>query len=75
MAQAPSVPQSSDNTPEQVAYKLVRDIAQTEPQVKKDRAWILRTYAECLRTVRTAQYSPVEPEEPSAPPKRGRRAG
>ncbi len=50
-----------ENSPEQVAYKLLREIARVEGKVfhKKpstsqsvaERAWILDTYAECLHTV------------------------
>ncbi|MGF7053984.1 hypothetical protein GGC47_003172 [Bosea sp. OAE752] len=39
------------DSPEEVAYKLLLDIAKNETGAK-DRAWILNTYAECLLTVR-----------------------
>jgi hypothetical protein len=46
-----------ENSPEQVAYKLFSHIADVEkktlagPDVNVSREWILRTYAQCLRTV------------------------
>ena len=47
-----------ENSPEQVAYKLMKDIANVEGKVlykdqnSADRQWILDTYAECLQAVR-----------------------
>ena len=41
----PPVPQSS---PEQLAYRLMLDIARNERAAVKDRKWILDTFAECL---------------------------
>jgi hypothetical protein len=50
-----------ENSPEHVAYKLMERIAEAEGknlhrssggQRKADKAWILDTYAECIRTVR-----------------------
>ncbi len=47
-----------ENSPEQVAYKLMKDIANVEGKVlykdqnSVDRQWILDTYAECLQAVR-----------------------
>lgn len=45
-----------ENSPEQVAFKLYREIAAAElygSQPKNpDRKWILDTYAECLLAVR-----------------------
>jgi hypothetical protein len=38
-------------TPEHVALELYRDIKFLESGTKLERAWILETYAECLRTV------------------------
>ena len=50
-----------ENSPEQVAYKLMRDIATSEgkpvgiPHDPKpvDRKWILDTYAECLTATKS----------------------
>lgn len=56
-----------ENSPEFVAYKLYETIADNEHktltssmvgEATADRAWVLSTYAECLRTVRRAHYSP-----------------
>jgi len=54
MADAPVV-HIGENSPEQVAYKLLRDIAQLEKRSlfhgetgSADRQWLLDTYAECL---------------------------
>lgn len=49
-----------ENSPEEVAYKLMKDISNverrplfnTEKVQPADRAWILDTYAECLEAVR-----------------------
>jgi hypothetical protein len=50
-----------ENSPEEVALKLLRMVAAMEgkqlvntptTKVNTDRKWILDTYAECLRTVR-----------------------
>ena len=52
----------SENTPEFVAYRLMKDIADVEKMViapesretgaqLADRQWILDTYAECMDTV------------------------
>lgn len=49
-----------DNSPEQVAYKLLQDIAKCEgmdlfadgKKIVASREWILSTYAQCLMTVR-----------------------
>jgi hypothetical protein len=46
-----------ENSPEEVAYKLLQNIASQEKKtlvVKSDaeRKWLLDTYAECLMTVR-----------------------
>jgi hypothetical protein len=61
MADAPVV-HIGENSPEQVAFKLMEIIANHEDKVlrgstsgptkKADRKWILDTYAECLATVR-----------------------
>ena len=57
----------NDNSPEYIAYKLMRDIAETEgkyfrpserePQKAITRQWILETYAECLAVVRGDSHS------------------
>ena len=49
-----------ENSPEQVAFKLMEIIAIAEGKAiktpsKTDRKWLLDTYAECLRTVREPQ--------------------
>ena len=51
-----------ENSPEQIAYRLMLDIVRVEdkllekseknPGKTADRKWILDTYAECIRTVR-----------------------
>ena len=59
MADAPVV-HIGENSPEYVAYRLLRDIAGVEEKSKgpaytmanADRKWILDTYAECLHTVK-----------------------
>lgn len=59
MADAPVV-HIGENSPEHVAYRLLRDIAGVEGKAKgpgytmaeADRKWILDTYAECLDTVK-----------------------
>ena len=51
-----------ENSPEHVAYKLMRDIAHAEKVVlagagiNSNREWILRTYMQCLMAVKTPQY-------------------
>jgi hypothetical protein len=65
MADAPIV-HIGENSPEQVAYRLFRDIAHVEdklldasernPQKVADRKWILDTFAECLNAVRNPEY-------------------
>lgn len=50
-----------ENSPEQVAYKLMRDVANVEGKAfhknptggntAADREWILNAYADCLRAV------------------------
>jgi hypothetical protein len=61
MADAPVV-HIAENSAEQVAYKLFREIASAEGRTvigsgmsgqKPDRKWILSTYRECLYAVRT----------------------
>ncbi|AWO91947.1 MULTISPECIES: hypothetical protein [Bradyrhizobium] len=46
-----------ENSPEQIAFKLMQAIATAEgmnllQQNASNRAWILKTYAQCLETVR-----------------------
>jgi hypothetical protein len=54
---ADAVVHIGENSPEQVAYKLFNHIANAEkkvlvgPNPSANREWILRTYAQCLRTV------------------------
>lgn len=51
-----------ENSPEHVAYVLMSRIASSEQLVltgvgtKPTRDWILSTYAECIKVVRTAYY-------------------
>lgn len=51
-----------ENSPEQVAYKLMRDIARAEKKnlegvsINSDRQWILSTYRECLKIARNPFY-------------------
>jgi hypothetical protein len=51
MADAPVV-HIGENSPEQVAYKLYRDIRLEEKKSNADRKYVLDTYAECLEAVR-----------------------
>jgi hypothetical protein len=55
MADQPAV-HIGENSPEEVAYKLFREIVQAEGPAlvgkKLDRKWILDTYAECMQAVR-----------------------
>jgi hypothetical protein len=54
---------AADNSPEQVAYRLLLHVADLENKTLHgnpsqdrtiaDRKWMLDTYAECLRAVRT----------------------
>lgn len=62
MADAPVV-HIGENSPEYIAYRLLHDVAGAENKLFRptsgsgyaaaDRKWILDTYAECLRAVRT----------------------
>ena len=52
MAPDDSVVHIGENSPEQVAYKLMHDILSREQHPNLTREIILDTYAECLRTVR-----------------------
>lgn len=51
----------AENTPEKIALDLMGKIANTEDRIfsgadkNVDREWILRTYAQCLRTVMLPQ--------------------
>lgn len=55
-----SVVRMGDNSPEEVAFKLLREIAGAEDRklfgvggkTQPDRKWILDTYAECIIAVR-----------------------
>ena len=65
MADAAPVIHIAENTPEQVAYRLMVGIAAAENKpnrnvgdnvyVVADRKWLLNTYAECLKAVRQPQ--------------------
>jgi hypothetical protein len=68
MADAPAV-HIGENSPEQIAYKLLLDIQRIEQKAfhkgdlsagwsTADRAWILNTYAECLRATTGLRKSP-----------------
>lgn len=52
----------SENSPEQVAYKLMRDIGQAEgfflvhSSPKPSREWLIKTYCACLHAVRGPSY-------------------
>ena len=66
MADAPII-HIGENSPEQVAYKLMRDIAGEEGKTfshgsvkgTADRKFILDTYSECLRRVRSHAAGPA----------------
>ena len=51
-----------ENSPEQVAYKLMRDIGQAEgyflvhSSPKPSREWMIKTYCACLNAVRVPAY-------------------
>jgi hypothetical protein len=58
-----------ENSPEQVAYKLMQDVMQAEKRShasdggnngwqRADRAYMLSTYYECLRTVQGVKPAP-----------------
>ena len=57
-----------ENSPEHVAYRLMKDVALVEKkalhaspgsdQTSADHAWILDTYAECVRAVKAERSSP-----------------
>jgi len=58
----PTIIHMSENSPEQVAYKLLREIASLEKKKafgardateEVGRKWLLDTYAECLLAVRS----------------------
>jgi hypothetical protein len=46
-----SVVHIGENSPEYVAYRLLKDIARVEDG-SKDRKWILDTFAECLHAAK-----------------------
>lgn len=59
-----------ENSPQQVAYKLMQDIAKVERKIlynsvnpssdtTADRKWILDTYSECLSAVQGNRYVPT----------------
>jgi hypothetical protein len=55
-----------ENSPEQIAYRLMLDIASVERKVlhsnsggeftSADRKWILDTFAQCMNVVRSSGY-------------------
>jgi hypothetical protein len=55
-------------SPEEIAYRLLENIAFTEGQAlsaadggsRANKTWVLSTYAECLGVVRDAFYIPKE---------------
>lgn len=57
-----SVLHIGENSPEQVAYKLMRDIGQAEgyflvhASPKPSREWLIKTYCACLTAVRVPAY-------------------
>ncbi len=69
-----------ENSPEEVAYKLLQVIADVENRERYghgshpvDREWVLRTYAQCIRAVRLPNLINDVVKEfapPPAPPKR-----
>ena len=59
MADANTVLHIGENLPEQVAFKLMKELANVEgrdlylgAKNAADRKWVLDTYAECLHAVR-----------------------
>jgi hypothetical protein len=59
MADAPPVVHIGENSPEQIAYRLMHDVANVEKRQlyshgdqPADRKWILDTFAECLNAVK-----------------------
>jgi hypothetical protein len=62
MADTPVV-HIGENSPEEVAYRLLKGVALSEDKklasgiVIADRAWLLRAYSECLYSVKTGRYS------------------
>jgi hypothetical protein len=64
MADTPVVIHQGENSPEQVAYELLKTIASNEGKTLRgsptanasaERKWLLDTYAECLLAVRAPQ--------------------
>lgn len=49
---ADSIIRIGENSPEFIGYKLMHDVAAIEDGVRRDRKWLLDTYAECLSAVR-----------------------
>jgi len=66
MADSNSAVHIGENSPEQVAYKLMERIAHAEGKplysgtASYDRNWVLTTYAECLRTVKDPYSYPAQ---------------
>jgi hypothetical protein len=68
----PTIVHIGENSPEQVAYKLMQEVAEVEqialhggdlqPQWKRaDRTWILTAYRECLHAVKSPKPPPQRP--------------
>jgi hypothetical protein len=65
MADTNTVVHMGENSPEQIAYRLLINVASLErkslhgsDQNAADRKWLLDTYAECLDTVRGYRKHP-----------------
>jgi hypothetical protein len=65
MADSAPVVHIGENSPEEVAYKLLKVIASNEGKsligtmsgkATADREWVLDTYAECLEAIRNSSY-------------------
>jgi len=58
MADAASVVNIRENTPEQIAYRLMNDVLCFENRAPVDRKYLLDAYAECLSAVRGQRPKP-----------------
>jgi hypothetical protein len=68
MAETAPVVHIGENSPEQIAYKLLETIASNEKKTlhgtaTADRKWLLDTYAECLAAVFGKRLGPGGPIE------------
>jgi hypothetical protein len=70
MAEMAPVVHIGENSPEQIAYKLLQTIASNEkktlrgsPNATADRKWLLDTYVECLAAVSGKRLGPGGPIE------------